>query len=531
MSEIKPKITVVVPVFNTEQYLPACLDSILSQSLPDFEIVAVDDASTDGSPRILAEYAAKDSRVRIIEHETNRGLLSVRVSGVQAAKGKYLLFLDSDDCFLPGFLKKLWSVAEKKQADIVHFPLVVRDRNRSLPPRLLRLAEKKSRPFARELHGDDVFRKYFVKNAYGWSAVQKLYRTEICRQAAGFIPNQFCLMAEDFCFYTVCAYFAKHYVPIGKSGYVYFMDSGISSGQKTSLEKFLGRQSPLQALRNIRDFLEKQNAPAEYLSAFTRQEPRVLAEQFMRWMRCLRDDDRAAAFNTFFRQYDQDVLFFALRQFFDGRDEHFLELLTGEDPEPVPFPEQLRRPCLTPVLHHHDISLDRWHEWKQLIDADHYDAVILPPDDNPDRLFWDIRAIRDAGAAAVCRRDKSYLAVLDSHGVKEWLMEDRILRHASAVLTPDEDSAVWYRKRNCRAGTSLEQILPPQRDAETSDFMSALEKSELHLAGYRIDPSEDGETFVPFFRKLDHLFRKIPSPFRKKLFGFLGRTYNRICGY
>ena len=531
MSEPFVKISVIVPVFNTEKYLPACLDSILSQSLTDFEIVAVNDASTDGSARILTDYAARDPRIRIVDHETNRGLLSVRLSGVHAAKGKYLLFLDSDDCFLPGFLENLWRTAEKRQADIVHFPLVIRDRNRSLPPRLLRLAEKKSRPFPQELQGDDVFRKYFVENAYGWSAVQKLYLAEICRKAAAFIPDQFCLMAEDFCFFTVSSFFAKHYVPLKKSGYVYFMDSGISSGQKTTPDKFLGRQSPLPALRIIRDFLKKQNAPAEYLSAFAGQEPRVLAEQFMRWMRYLPDEDRTVAFNTFFRQYDQDVLFSSLRRFFHGRDEHFLELLTGEDPEPVPCPERLLRPCRNPVLHHQDISLDRWHEWKEVIDAGGYDAVILPPDDNADRLFWDIRAVRDAGAAAVCQREKSCLDTLNSHGVKNWLMEDRILRQASAVLTPDENSAVWYRKRNCHAGIALEQILPPQKDIGTSAFMLSLEKSELDSAYYRIAPSADGETFVPFFRKLDRLFRKLPQKFRKSFFAFLAKTYNRICGY
>ena len=205
--------------------------------------------------------------------------------------------------------------------------------------------------------------------------------------------------------------------------------------------------------------------------------------------------------------------------------------MTGEDPEPVSCPVKFSSPCRNPVLTCKEISLDRWHEWKQLIGTNRYDAVILPPDDDPDRLFWDIRAVRDAGAAAVCRREKSYSDTLDSQGVREWLTEDRILRHASAVLTPDEDSAVWYRKRNCHAGTSLEQILPPQRDDETSAFMLALEKSELDSAYYRIEPAPDGETFVPFFRKLDHLFRKLPSGFRTKLFGFLGRTYNRICGY
>ena len=110
-------------------------------------------------------------------------------------------------------------------------------------------------------------------------------------------------------------------------------------------------------------------------------------------------------------------------------------------------------------------------------------------------------------------------------------MEDRVLRQAAAVLVPDADSVEWYRKRNCHAGISLDHIRPPQRCPQTSVRMLALEKSELKSAYYRIDPSADGETFVPFFRKLDHLFRKLPAGFRKRFFGFLGKTYNRIFGF
>lgn len=531
MAESTPKITVIVPVFNTEKYLPACLDSVLSQSLKDFEIVAVNDASADNSAEILKEYAAKDRRIRIISHERNKGLLSVRLTGVRAAAGKYLLFLDSDDIFLPGFLDALWNTAEKHQADIVHFPLQVRDRNHQLPPRMLRLAEKKSAPYAHELHGREVFHQYFVEHAYGWSAVQKLYLTELCRKAVEFIPDQFCIMGEDFCFYTVCAFFAEHYVPVKRSGYVYFMDSGISSGQKTTLEKFLGRQSPVPALKIVRSFLERPEVPEEYRTAFSRQEPRVLAEQFMRWMRYLPDSDRDVAFNAFFRQYDPGCLFAALREFFTGRDEHFLELLTGEDSEPVPCPEKFHHLAENPVLNHTEISIGRWREWRQLIRENHYDGVVLAPDADMDRLFWDIRAIRDAGAAAVCRREKPYLFALDSQGLKAWLIEDRVLRHASMILTPDEVSAEWYRRRNCHAGIALENVLPPRRCGRTSALMLALEKSELICARCRIDPPDDGETFVPFFRKLDHLFRKLPPGFRRKIFGFLGRTYNRICGF
>ena len=187
---MKPEISVLIPVYNTAKYLPACLDSVLSQSMPEFEVIAVNDASTDASRQILARYAAKDSRIRIIDHECNKGLLAARISGIKAAAGKYIQFLDSDDSLLPGILRELFDTAEKNQADIVHFPLEVRVRS-NIPAKHIRIVEKSSMPWHSPLQGREVFRKFFVDSAYIWMVCQKFYRSEICRKAAGFIPDRF----------------------------------------------------------------------------------------------------------------------------------------------------------------------------------------------------------------------------------------------------------------------------------------------------------------------------------------------------
>ena len=526
-----PKISVLMPVFNTAQFLPGCIDSVLSQSFSDIELIAVNDASTDDSPRILADYAAKDPRIRVVHHERNKGLLAARITGIREARGKYIQFLDSDDALMPDILSKAWETAEKKQADIVHFPLAVRRRDPAASTEHCRIVQKSSRPWKTGLQGREIFRNFFVDNAYIWMVCQKLYRTELCRKAIGFIPDQFCLMAEDFCLYSLCAFLAERYVPLHQPGYVYYLDSGISSGQKTTLDKFLNRQSPFQALRNVRNFLTAQGVWEEYQNAFAKQEQVLLGEYVLRWMRHLPDEDRTKAFNDMFRKYDAFPLFQAFRTFFSDKDELFLEMLSGDDPDPVLPPEKTERTAENLSLRNTRISNDRWLEWQTLIRENHYDAVILSPDDDLERLFWDIQAIRSAGAAAVCRREKPYLDTLDRNGLNVWLMEDRTLRQASVVLVPDEASAEWYRSRNCAAGISLEKVLPPQRSEQTSVRMLALEKSEKRSAYYRIDPSDDGETFVPFFRKLDHLFRKLPGGFRKKLFRGLAGIYNRICGH
>ncbi len=111
-------ISVIVPVYNVAAYLPACLDSILSQSYPALEILLIDDGSTDESGRICDEYAARDSRIRVI-HQKNGGAAAAKNAGLRSATGTYLAFADSDDLVEPGAYEKLVSALEATGADIV----------------------------------------------------------------------------------------------------------------------------------------------------------------------------------------------------------------------------------------------------------------------------------------------------------------------------------------------------------------------------------------------------------------------------
>ena len=96
MEEKKPLISVIVPVYNVENYLHKCVDSILKQTLSDIELILVDDGSPDGSGAICDEYAQKDSRVKVI-HKPNGGVSSARNAGIEAARGEWLCFVDGDD--------------------------------------------------------------------------------------------------------------------------------------------------------------------------------------------------------------------------------------------------------------------------------------------------------------------------------------------------------------------------------------------------------------------------------------------------
>ena len=99
------KFTIVVPVYNVEKYLPECVSSVLCQSFEDYEIILVDDGSTDGSGKLCDQYAEKDSRIKVI-HQSNQGQAAARNAGIKVAEGDYLLFFDADDLYEQGDLLK-----------------------------------------------------------------------------------------------------------------------------------------------------------------------------------------------------------------------------------------------------------------------------------------------------------------------------------------------------------------------------------------------------------------------------------------
>lgn len=109
-----------MPVYNTGEYLKTAVESILSQSLKEFELILVDDGSTDGSSERCDEYARQDSRV-VVLHQKNGGICNARNAALKIAKGEYIAFSDHDDEYLPGLLENAYTRAKRDNADIVKF--------------------------------------------------------------------------------------------------------------------------------------------------------------------------------------------------------------------------------------------------------------------------------------------------------------------------------------------------------------------------------------------------------------------------
>lgn len=161
------KVTVIVPVFETERLLGRCLDSLLHQTLRDIEIVVVDDASPGDVADVMADYLKRDARLVFVSHEVNRGLYQARSTGARLARGTFIAHVDSDDYVHPDFLRRLYETAVLTGADIVEcgaMEVSVDGRRKQIEP-----------PPQREMRQPMLF-EAFVRDEIKHVVWNKLYR-------------------------------------------------------------------------------------------------------------------------------------------------------------------------------------------------------------------------------------------------------------------------------------------------------------------------------------------------------------------
>ena len=116
--EKKYMISIIIPCYNTSKYLEKCVDSLLCQSYQDFEIIIVDDGSTDDSAKIAERLQKNNPKVKLVSHNKNQGLFSARITGVEASRGEYITFVDADDTVSVDWLRLLTESILKENADI-----------------------------------------------------------------------------------------------------------------------------------------------------------------------------------------------------------------------------------------------------------------------------------------------------------------------------------------------------------------------------------------------------------------------------
>lgn len=213
-------VSIIVPIYNVERYLESCIESILEQSYSKFELLLVDDGSSDRSAEICDTYARKDSRIKVI-HNQNHGVSYTRNAGLKVAKGEYIAFCDADDRYKPDYIMKMREAALNNEADIVISNYSVL---RGVSEKLM--CERQSGPIDR----NEVYRRIFIDNTIGGFVWNKFFRRSLLKDIRFDENMQIC---EDTYFSCMALKKANKIYYLEESLYLYriHMSSTISTIQ------------------------------------------------------------------------------------------------------------------------------------------------------------------------------------------------------------------------------------------------------------------------------------------------------------
>lgn len=206
-----PQLSFVVPVYNCEKYVGRCIRSLMKQTCQDFEVILVNNGSTDRSLSILEAYAAKDRRLRVLSQE-NKGISGSRNAGLFASRGKYLCFVDADDYVEPAFGELMLRTVQTNDCDLAVCDYAMTYRTREIPD-VLGLADEVSS--VQEMTEDIFYLRYIARNPVVWN---KIYRREmICDAGIRFeIPH-----GEDLLFHLRLFPYVKKIATVSRTLYHY----------------------------------------------------------------------------------------------------------------------------------------------------------------------------------------------------------------------------------------------------------------------------------------------------------------------
>ena len=241
---MKPKISIIVPVYNVEKYLSRCLESLLTQSFKDIEIIAINDGSTDSSLQILNNYAVKDDRLKVID-KANGGVSSARNAGIDAASGDYIGFVDPDDWIDSDMYEIMYQTAQTEKADIVmcsyirEFGSHSKEKDFHLPEKVCYYNEEVQTNIMRRLVGplNEEVGNPELLDAWGtvWS---KIYKTELIKENELWFTDLSKIGTnEDTLFNIQAFYYANSFVFLNQPFYHYWRanDTSVTSGYKPNL--------------------------------------------------------------------------------------------------------------------------------------------------------------------------------------------------------------------------------------------------------------------------------------------------------
>lgn len=308
-----PKISVLIPIYNVEKYLAECLDSVINQTEKDIEIICVEDCSTDESYRILKSYEDKDNRLKCIYHQKNEGTCKSRKDAVELASSEYIMFVDSDDYIELDACEKLYKIIESEKVDVIQFDASL-CYGENVGEEMVNWVSDFMHPEEGIIEGD-LLKECFVNRKFNFNLVNKIWKSECCKNANKYIDDSYCTTAEDRYVCFLMLYFAKSYLGLGDKLYNYRLGVGVTGGESLDIQRFEKRCSGKLACDKLRDFLNAVDLDA-YEEEYTAFEDDILWDCVHCWYKKLPEQYQPEGYQVLLKYWDVDRIVGTLARFF-----------------------------------------------------------------------------------------------------------------------------------------------------------------------------------------------------------------------
>ena len=307
-----PKISIIIPVYNVENYLVQCLESVINQSYKDIEIICVNDCSTDNSLDILKKYSNSDERITIVDKAKNEGLLLARKSGVACAKGEYIVFLDSDDYIREDLCEFIVNYSDS-DFDILQFNIDVEDNTDGSKNALW--LKNALQPSERQLKNAEIMKEAYINRSYVTSLVGKVFSAELCKKVYSIVPDEHCYVGEDIFTYFIFSCLAKSYIGIKTPGYyVYRYGLGVENADCMTLAKFEQYCKMSNWVKYAHQFLQQNGSNNVTETACKKMEQRMFEDCCKIYSQRISIEDMDAAANLIVKYWDNNDITDAVMQ-------------------------------------------------------------------------------------------------------------------------------------------------------------------------------------------------------------------------
>lgn len=301
MSDLKTLISIIIPVYNDGKYLRDCIESARNQSLTDIEIIVVNDASIDDSEDIIQYFSQLDKRIISIRFAENQSAYMARKAGINAAHGKYIMFLDGDDYLDLDACLRVSEIMESEAPDILHFStnVIIEDGLNINTKKYKELIDPKDI----KLYGGEIFRS-FIDNGFEGHLWNKAFKADLLKTVMKDSCDRILPKAQDKFVYWMTSFFAKSYLGCPRySLYNYRYGAGLENTKNLSIELFEKFCKQVWVEDEIEIFMQR-NATYSFDKDIKKSRYNLLAHCVKQWQK-LSDDDMNTGFELMARYWNR----------------------------------------------------------------------------------------------------------------------------------------------------------------------------------------------------------------------------------